>query len=241
MRIACDVCKTTAAAVICCADEAALCTKCDVEVHAANKLAGKHRRLPLNCVSSKLPRCDICQDKAAFIFCVEDRALFCEDCDEAIHLAGTLSANHQRLLATGIRVGLTSIQNMGSSKHQSEPPNCHSMAQTCKKIATKKQPPSVSSSSAWAVDDFLHLPDYESGYKKESSVGFGELPWFADISFSPEGASEGSVTLAEVPEMLFKQPSNEAFYRLPKASLPYRNPRIGMLEDDDFFTVPDLG
>ncbi|KAI0510654.1 hypothetical protein KFK09_011262 [Dendrobium nobile] len=242
MRIGCDVCKTAAAAVICCADEAALCAKCDVEVHAANKLAGKHRRLPLSCDTSKLPRCDICQDKAAFIFCVEDRALFCQDCDEAIHIAGTLSGNHQRLLATGIRVGLISAQNMDSNKHHSEPPSGHSMTQTCKKTPLKKQTPSASSiPSAWAVDDFLQLSDYESGYKKDSSVGFGELSWFTDIDFSHEGASEGSLSQAEVPEMLFKQPSSESFYRLPKPNMPYKNARIGMLEDEDFFTVPDLG
>ena len=48
------------------------------------------------------------QEKAAFIFCVEDRALFCRDCDEPIHVPGTLSGNHQRYLATGIRVGAAS-------------------------------------------------------------------------------------------------------------------------------------
>lgn len=105
------------------------------------------------------------QDKAAFIFCVEDRALFCQGCDEAIHVAGTLSANHQRLLTTGIRVGLSLAQNMSSTKHQSEPPNGHSMAQTCKKIPAKKQTPSAPSPSTWAIDDFLQLSDYESGYK----------------------------------------------------------------------------
>lgn len=61
MKIQCDVCEKAPATVICCADEAALCAKCDVEVHAANKLASKHQRLLLQCHSNKLPRCDICQ------------------------------------------------------------------------------------------------------------------------------------------------------------------------------------
>ena len=61
MKIQCDVCERAPATVICCADEAALCAKCDVEVHAANKLASKHQRLLLQCLSSKLPTCDICQ------------------------------------------------------------------------------------------------------------------------------------------------------------------------------------
>jgi hypothetical protein len=61
MKIQCDVCEKAPATMICCADEAALCAKCDIEVHAANKLASKHQRLHLQSLSSKLPRCDICQ------------------------------------------------------------------------------------------------------------------------------------------------------------------------------------
>ncbi|KAL0697358.1 hypothetical protein Bca4012_053480 [Brassica carinata] len=61
MKIQCDVCEKAPATVICCADEAALCPKCDVEIHAANKLASKHQRLHLNSLATKFPRCDICQ------------------------------------------------------------------------------------------------------------------------------------------------------------------------------------
>ncbi|KAK8960892.1 Salt tolerance protein [Platanthera guangdongensis] len=238
MRIGCDVCRTETAAVICCADEAALCTRCDEEVHAANILAGKHRRLPLHCDASKIPRCDICQDKSAFIFCVEDRALFCQDCDEAIHIPGTLSANHRRLLATGISVGLISAQNTDSVKPQSDSPNNNSMAS---KLTAKKQAPSAPAPAAWAVDDFLQFSDYESGYK-DSSDGLEELSWFADFSFSPEGGGAGSLaSAAQVPEMLRATNEEQNLYRPPKSSMPYKKPRLEMLEDDDFFTVPDLG
>nr|DAD38820.1 TPA_asm: hypothetical protein HUJ06_013142 [Nelumbo nucifera] len=61
MKIQCDVCEKVEAAVLCCADEAALCWGCDEKVHAANKLAGKHQRLPLLNPSSHVPSCDICQ------------------------------------------------------------------------------------------------------------------------------------------------------------------------------------
>lgn len=61
MKIQCDVCEKAPATMICCADEAALCAKCDIEVHAANKLASKHQRIHLQSLSNKLPRCDICQ------------------------------------------------------------------------------------------------------------------------------------------------------------------------------------
>ncbi|RZB74384.1 B-box zinc finger protein 24 [Glycine soja] len=158
MKIQCDVCEKAPATVICCADEAALCAKCDVEVHAANKLASKHQRLLLQSLSNKLPRCDICQDKPAFIFCVEDRALFCKDCDEPIHLASSLSANHQRFLATGIRVALGSNCTKGNEKGHVEPSK--PKAQEVPAKIPSQQVPSFTSS--WAVDDLLELTDFES-------------------------------------------------------------------------------
>ncbi|CAH2057247.1 unnamed protein product, partial [Thlaspi arvense] len=140
MKIQCDVCEKAPATLICCADEAALCAKCDLEVHAANKLASKHQRLLLQCLSNKLPPCDICQEKPAFIFCVEDRALFCQDCDEPIHAASSLSAKHQRFLATGIRVAVNSSCTKTSEKSHQEPnpPN-----QSAQKIAMKMPTPNL--------------------------------------------------------------------------------------------------
>ncbi|XP_020596969.1 B-box zinc finger protein 22-like [Phalaenopsis equestris] len=111
MKIQCDVCETTAS-LLCCADEAALCWGCDEKVHAANKLAGKHQRLPLlfpgpSSTTFKMPCCDICQEKTGFsFFCLEDRALLCRHCDLTIHSASPVVSNHQRFLITGVRVGL---------------------------------------------------------------------------------------------------------------------------------------
>ncbi|KAL8104340.1 hypothetical protein AgCh_028523 [Apium graveolens] len=61
-------------------------------------------------------------EKPAFILCVEDRALFCQDCDEINHSTGSLAANHQRFLATGIRVSLKSKVPDEVEKTQLEPP-----------------------------------------------------------------------------------------------------------------------
>lgn len=60
MKIQCNVCEVAEAKVLCCADEAALCWGCDHQIHAANKLASKHHRVPLSS-SSSMPKCDICQ------------------------------------------------------------------------------------------------------------------------------------------------------------------------------------
>jgi hypothetical protein len=178
MRIQCDACEGAAAAVVCCADEAALCARCDVQIHAANKLASKHQRLPLDPAAGaaakqqQLPRCDVCQDKAAFVFCVEDRALFCGDCDESIHLQGTLSANHQRYLATGIRVGFSSVCSAHADHHPPAPkPPTAVVPRVVPKapapVAAAQEVPSspFMSPSTWAVEDLLQFSDYESSDK----------------------------------------------------------------------------
>lgn len=66
MKVLCSGCEAAEARVLCCADEAALCERCDRDVHAANRLAGKHQRLPLLSPGSAAPaqpppKCDICQ------------------------------------------------------------------------------------------------------------------------------------------------------------------------------------
>ncbi|KAF8725373.1 hypothetical protein HU200_019890 [Digitaria exilis] len=120
MKIGCDACGRAEAAVLCCADEAALCRRCDAAVHSANRLAGRHSRVELLPSSTtgapshsnilvgegSHPACDICQEKTGYFFCLEDRALLCRPCDVAVHNAGGAHvAPHRRFLITGVRVG----------------------------------------------------------------------------------------------------------------------------------------
>nr|XP_043628901.1 B-box zinc finger protein 22 [Erigeron canadensis] len=115
MKIQCNVCETAEATVLCCADEAALCVNCDEKVHAANKLASKHQRVPLSSSNSQLPKCDICQESAGYFFCLEDRALLCRKCDVSIHTVNSLVSSHQRFLLTGVKVGLEAFERGASS------------------------------------------------------------------------------------------------------------------------------
>ncbi|XP_051152218.1 B-box zinc finger protein 22-like [Andrographis paniculata] len=110
MKIQCNVCEAAEANVLCCADEAALCWGCDQKVHAANKLASKHQRVPLSSSSAQMPKCDICQETVGYFFCLEDRALLCRKCDVAIHTANSLVSAHQRFLLTGVKVGLEAAE-----------------------------------------------------------------------------------------------------------------------------------
>ncbi|XP_011082951.1 B-box zinc finger protein 22-like isoform X2 [Sesamum indicum] len=117
MKIQCDVCEAAEAEVVCCADEAALCGGCDLKVHAGNKLATKHQRLPL--YPSAMPKCDVCQEALGWFFCLEDRAVLCRKCDIATHKGSCSQFSHQRLLLTGIRVGL-GAKAKGNKQHVSE-------------------------------------------------------------------------------------------------------------------------
>ncbi|CAN4125250.1 unnamed protein product [Withania somnifera] len=109
MKIQCNACEIVEAKVLCCADEAALCCYCDDKVHAANKLANKHQRVPLSASSLPMPKCDICQETVGYFFCLEDRALLCRKCDVSIHSVNAYVSAHQRFLLTGVKVGLEPV------------------------------------------------------------------------------------------------------------------------------------
>ncbi|KAL0723870.1 hypothetical protein Bca4012_038469 [Brassica carinata] len=247
MKIQCDVCENAPATVICCADEAALCAKCDVEIHAANKLASKHQRLHLNSLSTKFPRCDICQEKAAFIFCVEDRALLCRDCDESIHVANSRSANHQRFLATGIKVALSSsaCSKETDKNHQSEPSNNRQKAKEIPAKTPSPQQPSSATPLPWAVDDFFHFSDPEFTDKQKGQLDLGELEWFSDMGFFNDQISQETLPAAEVPELSAANLGHVHSYRPMKSNASYKKPRLEIRDDEDddeeHFIVPDLG
>ncbi|WVZ78537.1 hypothetical protein U9M48_026232 [Paspalum notatum var. saurae] len=124
MQVRCDVCGTDPAAVLCCADEAALCSACDRRVHRANKLADKHRRVALlqpsgeESAAPAAPLCDVCKERRGLVFCVEDRAILCADCDEPIHSANDLTAKHSRFLLVGARLSTALV-------HESPPSPDH--------------------------------------------------------------------------------------------------------------------
>ncbi|XVE67032.1 hypothetical protein DITRI_Ditri08aG0127700 [Diplodiscus trichospermus] len=110
MKIWCDVCDKEEAMVFCSADEAALCEGCDRRVHHANKLASKHTRFSLlhPTLFKESPLCDICQERRAFLFCQEDRAILCRECDVPIHKANEHTQKHSRFLLTGVKFSSSS-------------------------------------------------------------------------------------------------------------------------------------
>lgn len=188
MKIQCDVCNENEASVYCSADEAALCAACDHRVHHANKLAGKHPRFSLLRPSPKdSPLCDICQEKKAFLFCQQDRAILCKDCDVAIHKVNQHTQNHNRFLLTGVKLSPTASLYSSSTppaalpatkngvvpdKHQ-EPhpspimnqatlksPNCHQESSGSGNGSTTSSISEylIEMLPGWHVEDFLDAP-----------------------------------------------------------------------------------
>ncbi|XP_022940033.1 B-box zinc finger protein 21-like isoform X1 [Cucurbita moschata] len=121
MKIQCDVCNKDEALLFCTADDAALCSTCDHRVHHANVLASKHLRFPLlHPNNNNFPLCDICQERRAFLFCQQDRAILCKDCDFPIHSVNELTQKHDRFLLTGVKLSCESAGNVPSSSSMSE-------------------------------------------------------------------------------------------------------------------------
>ncbi|KAJ0256613.1 B-box zinc finger protein 22 [Hirschfeldia incana] len=177
MKIQCNVCEAAEAAVLCCADEAALCLACDEKVHSANKLAGKHQRVSLSVSSSSIPKCDICQEATGFFFCLQDRALLCRKCDVAIHTVNPYVSAHQRFLLTGIRVGLESATDTGPST----PPSNDDKT-------TKEMKPCTLPTSETQKMDFDH------------QVGLPETKVSDHISTKLPIASNGSANGGSIPQ-----------------------------------------
>lgn len=133
------------------------------------------------------------QEKAAFIFCVEDRALFCRDCDQTIHSTGSRAANHQRFLATGIRVALHSNPPEKDEESHLDPPllvvspppthSKNAQQNIDMKIPSQQQqqvPPGFTSPSWAAVDELLHFSDFDSSCDKVTihpSINYSFIHW----------------------------------------------------------------
>ncbi|KAE9593356.1 hypothetical protein Lal_00029007 [Lupinus albus] len=161
MKIQCDVCNKEEASVFCSADEAALCHACDHTIHHANKLASKHSRFSLHYPNSKhSPLCDICQERHAYVFCREDRAIFCTECDLPIHGGNENSQKHNRFLLTGVKVGdsypdVTALLGSKSTSTGSE--GRSSRCNTNKNMASEKGSVSKSNICEYLIET---IPDY---------------------------------------------------------------------------------
>ncbi|XP_027357013.1 B-box zinc finger protein 20 [Abrus precatorius] len=187
MKIQCDVCEKVEATVFCPADEAALCHSCDRIIHHANKLATKHARFSLHYPTSKdFPLCDICQERRAYLFCQEDRALLCRECDLPIHRANEHTQKHNRFLLTGVKLSGTSLDPASSSN------NCPEARNPSSKMNRPRSVSNENASSSCKVEDNVAS---DTGSVSTSSISeylIETIPGYCfedllDASFAPNG------------------------------------------------------
>ncbi|KAI4321624.1 hypothetical protein MLD38_034986 [Melastoma candidum] len=255
MRIQCDVCGKGEASVFCTADDAALCGGCDHRVHHANKLASKHQRFSLLTPSSKdNPLCDICQERRAFLFCQQDRAILCRECDVPIHAANEHTQKHDRFLLTGVKLSATSALYVSDGTPASSSNGCGSswiknpraLFRPRKLLRVHWTNGSTSSISeylietlpGWHFEDFLDSCPASFGFSKN----YGGHPQLIENDIDCEISSFSSESFGIwVPRMPPTQASPHPS-QFTKPS-PQPNPKITKTPkrwNNDSFAVPEM-
>ncbi|XP_010428581.1 PREDICTED: B-box zinc finger protein 21 [Camelina sativa] len=247
MKIRCDVCDKEEASVFCTADEASLCGGCDHRVHHANKLASKHLRFSLLYPSSSnntSPLCDICQDKKALLFCQQDRAILCKDCDSSIHAANEHTKKHDRFLLTGVKLSATSSVYKPTSSESSTSSNSQDCSvpgssisnppplkkplspppQTNNHNNNSKIQPGDATINQWGSTSTIseYLIDTLPGWHVEDFLD-SSLPPFG---FSKSGDDDGVLPYVEAEDDSTKRNNNNNTVSLPSKSLGIWVPQI---------------
>ncbi|KAL9330471.1 hypothetical protein ACSQ67_000081 [Phaseolus vulgaris] len=252
MKIQCDVCNKHDASVFCTADEAALCDGCDHRIHHANKLASKHQRFSL-LRPKQHPLCDICQERRAFTFCQQDRAILCRECDVSIHSANELTLKHDRFLLTGLKLSASSSSQETTSTSNSAPDSLLQVSHqkttplsssTLSKIGVEAAPSTSASSISeylietlpgWQVEDFLDSYSVPFGFSKSDEV----LPRFdgeteAHLgSFSTENMG---IWVPQAPPPLLSYSQMDKGIGQSESNMKGSRSRL----KDDNFTVPQI-
>ncbi|KAH9696440.1 B-box zinc finger protein 20 [Citrus sinensis] len=203
MKIWCDVCDKEEASVFCSADEAALCVACDRRVHHANKLASKHPRFNLVSPSYKeSPLCDICQERRALLFCQEDRAILCRECDIPIHKASEYTKKHNRFLLTGVKLTASASVTFNTTYNPSPSSStcCDTTKTTTttsiddqKKISPSSHSNSIFSSNSTPRDNHISDTSSISEYLMETLPG-----WRVDDFLDPPSYATSTNVLCKV-------------------------------------------
>ncbi|KAK7382975.1 hypothetical protein VNO78_28640 [Psophocarpus tetragonolobus] len=249
MKIECDVCNKHEASVFCTADEAALCDGCDHRVHHANKLASKHQRFSLLRPSPKQhPLCDVCQERRAFTFCQQDRAILCKECDVSIHSANQHTLKHDRFLLTGVKLSASALlrsSHTSSASHSNSSTINNNLALSVQGTASDSTSPSTTASTisdyftqtlpGWLLEDFPDSFSVPFAFSKSDEM----LPRFDAevegdlVSFSTENMG---IWVPQAPPPLFSSSQMDGVIAQSDSNIKGSKSRL----KDDNFTVPQI-
>ncbi|KAF2300240.1 hypothetical protein GH714_010937 [Hevea brasiliensis] len=160
-------------------------------------------------------QCDVCERAPATVICCADEAALCAKCDIEVHAANKLASKHQRLLL-------------------------HAFPTSCLVVtyAKKRQ----LSFSVLKTEPFSARTVMNQSIQLKEHLEFGEFQWLADVGLFSEQLPQEAPAAAEVPQLTVPPSVNVTSYRASKSNMPNKKPRIEVCnEDEEFFTVPDLG
>ena len=60
------------------------------------------------------------QERRGFLFCKEDRAILCRECDVPVHTASEMTRRHSRFLLTGVRLSSAPVDSNAASEEEEE-------------------------------------------------------------------------------------------------------------------------
>lgn len=244
MKIQCDVCSQDEASVFCCADEAALCDSCDQKVHYANKVASKHQRLSLSSSIQTQPLCDICKEKAGYVFCQEDRAILCVNCDDSVHSANKLTMKHSRFLLTGAR-----ISDIGNKNKNIKTCDLEKVGQD-KSTSFEEKNSIFSNGSSSIISEYLTktLPGYcVEDLLTDDVNGFyqnDEMFEFSEPEFANPTGNDFQIWVPQVQSMNFLQTNVNGSMNINfgiEKEKPKQQFNVGRKQmNDDCFMVPQI-
>lgn len=78
---------------------------------------------------------------------------------------------------------------------------------------------------------------------QKEQVGLGDLEWSTDLELFGDQVPREALSPAEVPQLPVSQFSHGTSYKPNKYNMPHKKPRIEIPyhDDEEYFTVPDLG
>jgi hypothetical protein len=60
------------------------------------------------------------QERRGFLFCKEDRAILCRECDVPVHTASEMTRRHSRFLLTGVRLSSAPVDSPAASEEEDQ-------------------------------------------------------------------------------------------------------------------------
>ncbi|XP_073365000.1 B-box zinc finger protein 20 isoform X1 [Aegilops tauschii subsp. strangulata] len=102
-----------------------------------------------------LCRCGL-QEKRGLLFCKEDRAILCRECDVQVHTASELTRRHGRFLLTGVRVSSAPAESPAPSGQEEEGNSTSPcIADSCSGDASGTASASASASDGSSISEYL--------------------------------------------------------------------------------------